>query len=101
MAITRGATITNIFNVEVDLTTAVVMYVTFSQCDRVIVEKTLEDCTVETDKITVYFSQEDTLKFEEKLPVEIQIRARLSSGAAPVSCIIRTYATELLKEGVI
>lgn len=99
--ITRGATITNTFNVSVDLTSAVVLYITFEQSNRVVLEKTLEDCAVTPESISVDFSQEDSIAFKEKKPVRIQIRARLADGSAHVSEIIDTTASELLKEGVI
>ena len=101
MAIARGATISNIFTVPVDLTTAVKMYITYDQFGRTVLEKTIEDCTIETNKITVDLSQEDSLKFAENKKVKIQIRAKLSDGSAHVSKIIETTAGELLKEGVI
>lgn len=101
MAITRGATPTNTFKVHVDLTSAVVMYVTYKQMDRTILEKDISEITIETDKIRVSMTQEESLKFIENKPVEIQIRARLSDDSAHVSKVVRTTATELLKEGVI
>lgn len=99
--ITRGATITNIFNVEEDFTTATECYITYSQANRTVLEKDIDDVTIAADKITVSMTQEDTLKFAENRPVEIQIRIKLSDDSAYVSNIIRTTATELLKEGVI
>lgn len=101
MAITRGATPTNTFRVRVDFTSAVVMYVTYKQMDRTILEKDISEITIETDKIKVSMTQEESLKFIENKPVEIQIRARLSDDSAHVSKIVRTTVTELLKEGVI
>lgn len=101
MAITRGATITNIFNVEDDFTSAVECYVTYNQANRTVLEKDIDEVTIEADKITVDMTQEDTLKFAENRPVEIQIRIKMGDQAALVSKIIRTSASELLKEGVI
>ena len=101
MSITRGATITNTFNVSVDLTSAVVLYITFEQARKPVIEKTLEDCTITPTSISVEFSQEDSLAFKENKSVRIQIRARLADGSAHVSNIIETMASELLKEGVI
>lgn len=100
MAISRGATPTNIFNVSVDLTSAEVLYVTYVQFGRTVLEKTIEECTVTSDTVTVSLSQNDTIKFK-MAPVKIQIRARLQDGSAHVSKVIETTATELLKQGVI
>lgn len=101
MGITRGATPTNTFRVHVDLTSAVVMYITYKQMGRTILEKDIDEITIESDKLTVTMTQEESLKFIQNRPVEIQIRARLSDDSAHVSEIIRTTASELLKEGVI
>lgn len=100
MSITRGATITNTFTVDVDLTSATALYITYKQADRVVLEKELEDCTVTSESIEVTLSQEDTCCFKEG-DVEIQIRAKLFDGAALVSKVIYTSASKLLKEGVI
>lgn len=101
MGITRGATITNIFHVEEDFTSAVKCFVTYNQANRTVLEKDINDVTIEADKITVAMSQEDTLKFVEDRPVEIQIRIKMGDQAALVSRTIRTTASQLLKEGVI
>ena len=101
MSITRGATITNEFTVPVDLTTAKVLYITYQQSGKTVLEKELEDCTITSDKVTVEFSQEDSLVFRENKPIKIQIRAKLLDDSALVSCVIETTASELLKEGVI
>lgn len=101
MSITRGATITNVFDVSIDLTDAVVLYITYKQYGRTVLEKQLEDCTVTQDKVTVDLTQAESLKFAENKPVQIQIRARLSDNSAHVSNIMKTTASELLKEGVI
>lgn len=101
MSITRGATITNVFDVSIDLTDAVVLYITYKQYGRTVLEKQLEDCTVTQDKITVDLTQAESLKFAENKSVQIQIRARLSDNSAHVSNIMETTASELLKEGVI
>ena len=100
MGITRGATITNTFTCEVDLTAAVALYITYKQYGKTVLEKTLEDCTVTPTSIEVDLAQEDTTAFGEGA-VEIQIRVRLFDGAALVSEVIQTTASKLLKEGVI
>lgn len=101
MSIARGATISNIFTVPVDLTAAVAMYVTYQQGGRTVLEKKLADCEITATTITVDLSQEETLKFIENKAVKIQIRAKLPDGSAHKSNVIETTADELLKEGVI
>lgn len=96
----RGTTPTNIFNVDVDLTTATAIYITYAQNGKTIFEKTIADITVEADKLTVTLTQAETLKFDDR-DVAIQIRAKFADGAAIASNIINTAVDEVLKDGVI
>ena len=96
----RGTTPTNTFNVDVDLTDAVAIYITYVQGDQTIFEKDIDDITVESDKLTVNLSQEDTLKLSPK-EVRIQIRAKFADGTAIASNIITTMANAILKDGEI
>lgn len=96
----RGTTPTHIFNVNVDLSEAEVIYITYKQSDSIVVEKEKADCTVSGEAISVKLTQEDTLKFNTA-PVEIQIRARFPDGSAIASNIMQTTVTRILKGGVI
>ena len=96
----RGTTPTNVFNVDVDLTNAEVIYITYKQQNKVVFEKTKDDITVTENSLTVKLTQEETLKLTER-EVEIQIRARFSDGTALASNIIKTTASKILKDGVI
>lgn len=96
----RGTTPTNVFNVDVDLTNAEVIYITYKQQNKVVFEKTKDDITATAQTLTVKLTQEETLKLTER-EVEIQIRARFSDGTALASNIIKTTASKILKDGVI
>lgn len=96
----RGTTPTHIFNVNVDLSEAEVIYITYKQSESIVVEKEKADCTVSGETISVKLTQEDTLKFNTA-PVEIQIRARFPDGSAIASNIMQTTVTRILKGGVI
>lgn len=96
----RGTTPTNVFNVDVDLTNAEVIYITYKQQNKVVFEKEKSDITVTETALTVKLTQEETLKLTER-EVEIQIRARFSDGTALASNIIKTTASKILKDGVI
>ena len=75
-SIGRGTTPTNTFNTSMDLTAATVLYITYSQAKKTVIEKTLSDVSsVTSTAVTVQLTQADTLKLKEGLPVEIQIRA--------------------------
>ncbi len=96
----RGTTPTNTFTVDVDLTTAIAVFVTYKQGDRLLVEKDIGDLDITATKVEVTLSQEDTLAFAQG-SVQIQIRAKYGDGAAIASNIIVAPVDQILKDGVI
>lgn len=105
----RGTTPTHIFEtIGISLVDATEIYVTYQQpsgckCDdyHVIVEKTIEDITVEEEQISLELTQEETLSFLEDVPVKVQIRAKFPDGKAVACQVMNVGAEEILKEGVI
>ena len=99
----RGTTPTHTFKTKVDLRGVDCLYVTYSQNGRTVLEKTLEDCTVEEDSIQTELTQQETLLFDDRsdMPVFVQIRVRFPNGKAMASKIIRTTAEKILKDGEI
>lgn len=85
----------------IDLTSAQVVYMTYKQGGEIIVEKTKGDMEITEDTITINLTQEDTLAFSTVGDVEIECRARYADQQAIASCIIKTSARKILKEGVI
>ena len=98
--ITRGTTPGNTFMVPIDLTTCEVLYITYSQVGNVVFEIDLEDITVQSDRLIVKLTQEQTLLLK-KGKVLIQIRGRYPDGTAVASDMIETTTEEILKDGVI
>ena len=96
----RGTTPINHFNVDLDLTEADVIYITYKQNGKVAFEKEKSDIAVTAERLSVKLSQADTLKLDAR-EVEIQIRARFPDGNAVASNIIKTTASRILKDGVI
>jgi hypothetical protein len=102
----RGTTPTHIFTVDVDLSTAVAIYITYEQNGRNLVEKDISDITVAEDAethektLTTTLTQGETLRFRSG-DVRIQIRAKFANGSAPASEMIYTTAEEILKDEVI
>lgn len=78
-----------------------VLYITFRQGNKIVLEKTLDDVKVNGKVIALPLTQEDTLKFCAPHAVYIQLRIRDALGNAVASEIIRTDAEAILKEGVI
>lgn len=98
---TRYTTPTNTFDVNVDLTEAEAVYVTYSQDDKVVFEKTGSDITVTPRQLSVTLTQEETGRLNTLYPVEIQIRAHFADGSAPASDVMKAPVKKVLKEGVI
>jgi len=99
----RGTTPIIIFNVDIDLTEAEVVYVTFRQNKENIVEKDKSECTIESSRIIVPLTQEDTLLFghDPRQTVCAQIRARFTNGEAIASNILQIRVKDILKDGEI
>lgn len=97
----RGSTQTLTLNTGIDCTNLDKLDVSFAQRNKVILSKTLSDCTVDGTNIIVYLSEEDTLKFSSKNnPVQIQMRfgignERFASGIKYINI------EGVLKDGVL
>lgn len=100
----RGTTPTHEFSVDVDLTSAEEIYISYRQggkmSNKVLVEKDINDIIVEPDKLTVTLTQEDTLAFRVG-SLEVQIRARMPDDRAYASQIMTAPVEPAIKEGVI
>lgn len=99
--ISKGCTITNTFTVPFSQDEVEVLYVTYQQREKTIIEKTLEDCVFADGSLSVGITQEESLLFTSLLPVKIQIRARLTDGTVTKSNIITAEVDKILKDGVI
>ena len=97
----RGTTPVNTFEVDVDLRNAEVVYLTYKQGNKTILEKTKEELTITENEVSIRLTQEETLAFKTTQNVEIQFRARFPDEDAIKSNIINTTAERILKEGVI
>lgn len=95
----RGTTPTHTIDTSIDLTEAAVIYVTYKQKGRVIVEKS--DPEVTSEAVTVSLTQQETLALCASQQVHVQIRARFPDGTAVASNIMVANVDNILKEGVI
>ena len=100
----RGTTPTHTFDVDTDLRGAEVIYITYEQCGKTVLEKTIDDIeTLGEEQISVKLTQEETLRFLDRsdAPVLIQVAARWPTGDTVRSNVIRTNVEAILKEGEI
>lgn len=96
----RGTTPTNVFRTDVNLENASVLFVSYKQNGKVVLEKSLEDVSVKKTLVTVNLTQKETLLFQDGI-VTIQIRAKFPDNTAIASNLIRTTAEEIVKDGEI
>ncbi|MDY4000003.1 MAG: hypothetical protein SOY73_13105 [Blautia sp.] len=88
------------FPTDVDLESMSVIFISYTQDGRVVVEKGKDDLEVVGNQIRIYLTQEDTLKFAPGT-VKIQLRSRTYDGRAVASNIISTTVKDILKDGEI
>ena len=96
----RGTTPTNVFRTDVDLENASVLFVSYKQNGKVVLEKSLEDVKNKKTLVAVNLTQKETLLFQDGI-VTIQIRAKFPDNTAIASNLIRTTAEEIVKDGEI
>jgi hypothetical protein len=76
----RGTTPTHVFKIPIDPSMVASVRVVYAQDDAVIVKKCTDDCTFDGNIISVTLTQEDTLLFDCKKCVQIQIRVLTIEG---------------------
>lgn len=97
----RGTTPTHEFSTDINLTSAEVLYITYKQDGKSIIEKDIDAVDIEAEKVTTQLTQEETLKVQPHGTVKVQIRARLAGGEAVASNIMSASPEDILKDGVI
>lgn len=89
----RGTTPTHIFEFPFETELISKLKIIYAQDDVVIFCKTEADCTLEEQTASVRLTQEETLKFDCKKSVQIQVRVLTKGGDALVSPI-RLYSVD-------
>ena len=97
----RGTTPTLEFVLPFDVGLAEKVYIVLSQCGNIVIEKTLDDCIADGRTLTLKLSQIDTLKLQERIKTQIQVRAKTNDGTALASDIISVDTYGILKDGEI
>lgn len=97
----RGTTPTNYFDVDVDLTDAVTIFITYQQSGITVVEKSIDDIEVTPERLFVNLTQRETLRFAQVGKIKMQIRAGFADDSRLISNIMTAPVEKILKEGVI
>lgn len=96
-----GTTPTHTFNIPFKVSTIQSVSVVYKQKDEVVLKKKTEDCVLENQTIRLTLTQEDTFKFDHKLPVKIQLAVKTETGEVLRSVPISRGVTECLDTEVI
>lgn len=99
--ISKGCTCKNIFSLPFNENDISVLFITYQQNGKTVVEKVKDDCEFTDGHVSVLLTQEDTLKLLNESTVKIQIRLRLNDGSVTKSHVIETYTDIVLKNEVI
>lgn len=92
----RGTTPTHVFNIPFDTAELQEVRVSYSQCTGVVVQKETADCTMEGNAVSVTLTQADTLQFDDKMPVKIQLKVLTKAGCVLASRVFRKDVGEAL-----
>lgn len=96
---TRGTTPTHIFSLPFSAEDITLLNIAYAQRGEIVLEKDLDDCTANDNKLICELSEEDTLLFDSSdTAVEVQLRIGIEDKRL-ASTIIRTTAERILKDG--
>lgn len=98
---TRGTTPTHIFTLPIYASNIDKLRITYSQNQDIILEKTEADIERSGKTIRYTLTQEETLKFNAKTSVNIQVRVLTTDNMALASPIKKLSVSEVLNEEVL
>lgn len=85
----------------VDFAEVAELWLTIGQNGRPIVNKDLEDLTIEDNTIYVTFTQEDTLALRACSSTYLQLRVLMNDGTAIATPVKKLNVNEIIKDGII
>lgn len=81
----RGTTPTHYFTLPFDTDKVKEIKIIYAQEEQIVLEKTIDDCTLEGNTASVKLTQEDTLLFDCHKFVQIQVRVLTKNDEAMAS----------------
>jgi len=98
----RGTTPDLEINVgDIDLSQVTDLWLTLSQHGTVVINKTLEEVTIDGSTVTCTLTQEETLALKAHSSTLIQMRFLTNDGQAMATPIVKVPVDAILKDGVI
>lgn len=96
----RGTTPTIGFQLPFECSNIRLLNIAFAQDNKVIFEKTMNDCDLTGRIIMVQLREDETLSLNHRKELEIQLRVAIGNNKL-ASNIIKTNIGRILKEGVL
>jgi DNA-directed RNA polymerase subunit L len=96
-----GTTPTHYFKLPFNVDTISKIRILYSQDNKIVFVKNTEDCTLENNLVTTKLTQENTLAFDYRKPIEVQVRVLDVNGDSLVSTIKVIRAGRCLDNEVI
>lgn len=87
-ALIPGSTPIHTYRTTLDTSLIDKIRITYSQFGEIVLQKQESDCQISDGLITVKLTQEDTLRFVEKVPVKIQGKIRTLGGEVFLTKVI-------------
>ena len=102
----RGTTPTHTFTIpeDIDVSSMVAIFITYSQFSKTQLEKDISQITIDGQVLSVHLTQEETLAFKVDLSgrnTGVQIRSRDVAGEAYGTEEMRLVVEDVYKKGVI
>lgn len=97
----RGSTPTHIFELPIDTSLIKQLRITYVQQQKIVLEKKEQDVTMSGRFIKSRLSQEETLTFDEHIPVKIQLKILTTGGDVLPSQIFVVSADQVLNEEIL
>lgn len=97
----RGTTPTHKFNISFSADRIKDIRITYAQDGETVVEKGNNDCSMEGNVITTSLTQEETLRFHEKRPVELQIKVLTKEDNVLATRVYTLNVDRVLNEEVL
>ena len=98
--IRRGTTPTHTFTLPCDSSVIKEVMIIYAQNDAEVICKTKDHCKIEGNTVTVTLTQSDTLKFNHRYNVQVQVRILTLDGVAAASDIEVVSVRKLLNDEV-
>lgn len=97
----RGSTPTHVFDLPISTDSIKSLRITYVQGAKTILEKTEQDASMGGESISVKLTQEETLGFEERCPVKIQLKVLTAGGDVLPSQIFTVPVEQVLNEEIL